>query len=72
MKPDSTVVLVVGNPEAVATTEVPAGPDEGVTVTAGAVMVKVPAFTAAVESETCMVCPPGRRFSIMKYPARLP
>lgn len=64
-------------PDAVATTEVPAGPFEGARVTVGATMVKVTAGGAAVPSAICTVCVPGNRFKvpappIMKYPERAP
>lgn len=68
----STVVLDVGNPEAVTTTEVPAEPDDGVRVTVGAVMVKVPATTEVDGSEMITVYAPGVRYPLAGPPITLP
>jgi len=46
----STVVLAVGKPDAEMETDVPAGPDEGVTVTVGGTIVKLTAGGTPTES----------------------
>jgi len=60
----STVVLDVGNPEAVILTDVPAGPVFGVTVIVGEVMVKVTACETPVPSVICTVCAPAAKFAV--------
>jgi len=55
VKPLSTRMLDVGKPDPLYETEVPAGPVEGDSVTAGDVMVNVPAVTEVLASEIITV-----------------